>query len=502
MAAREPGRDRTTHRPNFGQFRDILAEQGRLPPRGRTLNATRKVPRHHHPAGPNVLWLMADQLRADTFGFAGHPFIRTPNLDRLAAEGMVFDRSYCSSPVCMPSRATTMTGYYLDRHGVIQNGYPMKEEMVTFPTLVREAGYRTASIAKVHCGRGAGSIWEYHEDVQDAFGATKPSKVAFDPTVYPDITFLGNEVGDDSDGVLYGCYPGPVPTTKSYQIADRAMSWLYWNDDPRPFMLRASFDDPHGPVVPPRPFYQMYDPADIPDEMVQGIAESLAAKPKNIQEYYTYTRHDRHTEDDLRRYAVEYCALVSHLDAQMGRILDYLDEMDWSDNTIVILNADHGNMNGEHGLTHKGGHNYEGVARIPTVVRWPGHVEPGSRSSALVDGVDFMPTVLDMLGIAVPTELPGHSLVPVLEGRATRIRDHAFVQWDDYGFTVVGEQYKLTWWDCDSDAELYDLKADPYEKNNLYHDPAHADTGAALLTVLNTWREQYAHLQPNMATAR
>lgn len=492
--ATEPGRDRLVERPSFGTFRNWLAEEGRLPPRERKLKSAPKVPQRHHPAGPNVLWLMADQLRADTFGFANHPFIKTPNLDRLASEGMVIDRSYCSSPVCMPSRATTLTGRYLEQHGVIQNGYPMNDDEVVFPTMVSDAGYRTANIGKVHSGRSAQKTWEYHEHVEDAFGATKPSKVAFDPSIYPDICFLGNEPCDGSDAVLYGKYPGPVPTTKSYQLATRALSWLYWNDDPRPFFLRVSFDDPHGPVVPPEPFYGMYDPADIPDEMVQGIAESLAAKPQCIRDYYHHTMHDRHDEAQLRRYAVEYCALVSHLDAQMGRILDYLEELGWADNTIVILNADHGNMNGEHGLTHKGGQNYEGVARIPTVFRWPGRIAPGSRSSALVDGVDFMPTVLDMLGIGIPEGLPGRSLLPVLEGAADKVRDHAFVQWDDYGFTVVGERYKLTWWDCDNDAELYDLQDDPLEKVNLFHEASHADTASELLAVLNEWRNVHAHV--------
>ncbi len=492
MSMKEPGRDRTSKNRGVQSFRQWLAHEGRLPPSTQP-RKQQKTPHRKHPAGPNVLWLMADQLRADTFGFANHPFIKTPNLDRLACQGMSLTRSYCASPVCMPSRATSLTGHYLTRHGVIQNGYRMNPTEVVFPTIVRESGYRTANIGKVHSGRSARETWEFHEHVQDAFGATKPSNVPFDPDVYPELKFVADEVCDYSDHVLYGRYPGPVPTTKSYQLATRAMNWLYWNDDERPFFLRVSFDDPHPPVVPPEPFYSMYAPEQVPDELVDGVAESLAGKPQVIRDYYHYTHHDRVSPHDHRKHAAVYCGLVSHLDAQMGRILDYLDELGWADNTIVILNSDHGHMIGEHGLTHKGGHVYEGVSRVPTVIRWPGHVEPGTSSDALMDGADFMPTVLDMLGIDAPAGLPGRSMVPVLTGADDAVRQHAFVQWDDYGFAVVGKRHKLVWWDCDSDGELYDLVDDPLEKVNLYHDPDCAARRDELLAVLDEWREQYAH---------
>lgn len=488
---KEPGLDRTSKTRGVQSFRDWLAHEGRLPPSTRP-RKQQKTPQRKHPAGPNVLWLMADQLRADTFGFAGHPFIKTPNLDRLASRGMTLTRSYCASPVCMPSRATSLTGHYLARHGVIQNGYRMNLSEVVFPTIVRERGYRTANIGKVHSGRGASETWEFHEHVEDAFGATKPSRVPFDPSIYPELKFVADEVCDYSDHVLYGRYPGPVPTTKSCQLATRAMNWLYWNDDERPFFLRVSFDDPHPPVVPPEPFYSMYSPDQVPDELVEGVAESLAGKPQVIRDYYHYTHHDRVSKADHRKHAAVYCGLVSHLDAQMGRVLDYLDELGWADNTIVILNSDHGHMIGEHGLTHKGGHVYEGVSRIPTVIRWPGHVRPGSSSDALMDGTDFMPTVLDMLGIEPPGGLPGRSMRAVLTGAADAVRQHAFVQWDDYGYAVVGVRHKLVWWDCDKDGELYDLADDPLEKVNLYHSPGCAPVRDELLAVLDRWREQYA----------
>jgi len=128
--------------------------------------------------------------------------VKTPNLDRLAAEGMLFTRSCCSSPVCAPCRASFLTGHYLPKTGVLTNYLRMDDSQVTFPTLLREAGYRTANIGKHHAGRSASDVWECQQTVEDAFGATKPSKVPFDPSVYPGVRFIANRVVDNSDRVL------------------------------------------------------------------------------------------------------------------------------------------------------------------------------------------------------------------------------------------------------------------------------------------------------------
>jgi len=488
MAAQEPGRDRTGKGGSMYSFRDWLHQQGRLGP-SRKKKKSHPVPNRKPYTGHNILWLMADQLRADTFGYIGHPFIKTPNLDKLAAGGAVFKNAYCSSPVCMPSRATMLTGYYLPRHGVYQNGIPMDPKMTTFVSQIEEAGYRTANIGKTHCGRPSTKIFEYHEHVEDLFGATKPSKVPFDPSIYPELKFVADEVCDYSDRVLYGKYPGPVQTTKSYILATQAMKWLYWHDEPRPFFLRVSFDDPHPPVVPPEPYASMYKPEEVPAELLDKYKESLANKPKNLQEYHAHSGHDKVTEEDHRIHAARYFGLVSHLDAQIGRILDYLDELGIADSTAVFFNADHGHMIGEHGFTHKGGVLFEGVSHIPTVIRWPGRIEPGTVVDGLVDGADVMPTLLDIAGCPVPETIPGKSMLPLAEKKCAAIRDHVFIEWDDYGFAVRDTRFKVCWWDCDDDGELYDLAADPLEKINLFHDKNFTEKRDELLAVLNEWRE-------------
>jgi len=490
----EPGRDRTGRDIGFGTFRRGLVDAGRLPPRKRAEPGSH-VPKRHYSERLNVLWIMADQLRADVFGFAGHKLIKTPNLDRLAEQGAVFTQSFCNSPVCAPSRASMATGHYLFTHGVIQNSWGMRPAEVTFPTLLRQAGYRTASIGKTHCGRGDKQIWEYSAYLEDAFGATKPSQAPFDPSIIPGIKFIGDEVCDDSDHVLYGTYPGPAQTTKTYALTNATMKWLYWHDDPRPFFLRVSYDDPHPPVLPPPPYDRMYDPDEVPAEYLACMRESFAGKPATVREFAQFQSWDRISEADHRRHIAYYLGLVSHMDTQIGRLLDYLEELDYASNTLVLLNADHGHMLGEHGMTHKGIVCYEGVTHIPTVMKCPGRFRPGMRIDALVEGVDLMPTFLDMLNVPVPTGLHGHSWVPLLDGTATSVREEAFIQWEDYGYCIRGKCYKLTWFDSDQCGEMYDLETDPWEMHNLYSDAAYTSTRNDLLERLQVWRACYAQEQ-------
>jgi arylsulfatase A-like enzyme len=474
----------------FAGFRKDLAEKGRLPAWKAKTERKEKVPVYQWSDRLNVLWLMADQLRADTFGFAGHPSIKTPNIDRLAARGAVFENSFCAAPVCAPSRATFLTGKYLFGHGVLENPAPMRGDCRTLGDYLREAGYRAANIGKTHAGRRGKDIWEYTDHFEDAFGATMPSQVAFEPENYPELTFVANEVCSNPNRVLYGTYPGGEKTTKSYQLARKAIKWLYWHDDPRPFFLRVSFDDPHPPIVPPEPFASMYAPEDVPEDLLDRWKESAAAKPATVQDWREFTHINRISEEDHRIHAARYMGLVSHLDAQIGRLVDYLDELGIADSTMIILNSDHGDMIGEHGLCHKGPYCYEGTIRIPTIF-----CVPGGRARTcddLVEGVDFLPTVLDLLGIQRPESLPGRSLAGAIRDGASLDRQYAFIQWEDYVFCIRSKRWKLTWYEADATGELYDLDADPLEKVNLWDDAGAEATRDDLLGRLDAWRETYA----------
>ncbi len=489
----EPQQEAKAPAGGFDSFRGKLVAEGRLEPLPRRRPRRRRERPVREPGDdrPNVLWLMADQLRADTMGCAGHPVVRTPHIDRLAAEGAHFTNTFCAAPVCVPSRAGMLTGRHLFAHGAVSNRHPMREGEVRFPELVREAGWRTANVGKHHAGCSAREVWSEQITVEDRFGATKPSSVPFDPANFPNVTFIANEVCSNANRILHGKYPAGVNLTKSYILSSRGVEWLRWNDDPRPFFLRVSYDDPHPPVIPPEPFHGMYGPEDVPEQIWTGQEESIRSKPSTVGEYLRYQHQDRISLQDHRRHAAAYFGLVSHLDAQIGRLLDYLDESGLADNTIVILNSDHGHMIGEHGLTHKGPFCYEGTLHIPTIIRWPRRIPPGTRVDALAHGVDLMPTLMDLLGLAPPEGLHGRSMVPLLEGGDDG-REHVFCQWEDYVFCVRGRRWKLTWYDSDGDGELYDLEADPLEKENLFGRETLADVQAGLLDALHQWRRRYA----------
>ncbi len=328
--------------------------------------------------------------------------------------------------------------------------------------------------------------------VEDAFGATKPSKVPFVPEVFPDIKFIGDMVCDHSDRVLYGCYPGPVQTTKSYILANQACKWIYWHNERRPFLLRVSFDDPHPPIVPPEPFFSMYNADDVSAPFLEQRDAELSGKSRTIRDYLEYTRYDRINNQDHRRHIACYLGMVSHLDAQIGRILNYMDELGLTDNTLIVLTSDQGHMLGEHGLVDKGLALYEGAIRVPLIMCWPNHVPAGLKIDALVEGIDFAPTILDILGITPQREIldafQGRSMKPLLEGDMSLAKNYVYTQWDDYGFCIRGKQWKLIWWDPYQEGELYDLDADPLELTNLYDQPEHFQVRTELLDKLEAWR--------------
>lgn len=496
----KPWKDRQQERgKSFSAFRNKLAEEGKLTAteenneKNKDKSSFNKnmVQKAIKKTGKmNVLWLMADQLRADTLGYMGHSIVKTPNIDRLAEEGAVFTNSYCSSPVCVPSRATYLTGKYNFSHGVLQNGYSLHKSEKLLPDYYQENGYSTASIGKTHCGRYARTIWEYYDYVEDGYGVTKPSKVPFNPDNFSDITFINKPV-DNSDCVLHGKYPAPVEVSKSYLLANEAMKWLYHYDYTEPFLLRVSFDDPHPPVVPPEPYASMYNPEELPDDWFDDNSESINNKTETVRDFWKYKDMDKISPEDHRKHAARYLGFISHLDAQIGRILDYLEELGIADNTIIVLNSDHGHMIGEHRLSHKGIFLYEGVNRVPLIIRHPDEIDSGTRYDDLIEGVDFMPTMLDLIGVDIPEDIQGQSILPILKEEAES-RDYVVVQWDDFGYSIRDQRWKLITYDSDEQGELYDLQKDPHEKVNLYQNHDFNEVKQRLIQNLNDWRKKYA----------
>lgn len=482
---------------------------------------------------PNVLWFMTDQHRHDAVGYAGHPDVRTPHLDRLAAQGIRFDRFYVTNPVCTPSRATMVTGRYPHAHGSWQVDVTLPEHEVTLPALLARHGYATAVIGKLH-------LQHFHEHYQPG----RPQEIE---SIHRNLGVppaMVDEFWRSWGGPLYGfahcelvlqhgnrCVGGGhydqwlrthhpavlasleprhalVPPTGALQswkpampaalhyatwIADRTIAYLEAHQD-EPFFVSCSFPDPHFPLAPPVPYANLYNPATLAPPLPNR--GELAVMPPHHRYYYEgrvaqipyapggvagatakdYPLHQL-PEAHWREMLAHYYGLITLCDDAIGRVLAALDRLGLSDNTIVLFNADHGELAGDHGLWFKGPFHYESILRVPMLWRWPGVIAPGGVYRGLSSAVDIVPTLLDACGLPPEAGVQGVSALPVLRGSAAPYRAWALAEHRErvpgmQTKTLVTERYKLTYYPGHTFGELFDLERDPQEYENLWATPA------------------------------
>ena len=434
-----------------------------------------------------------DQLRWDHLGCYGNAAIRTPNLDRLAGEAMVFDNAYVSNPLCMPARATLATGLTPRGHGVRTNGIPLDPRVGTVGEALRQAGYHTHAVGKLHLHTfGVAKLAETDRLDLAEWPESKKAWSEGAVTRLP-CPYYGFEsavfVGGHADGVygeyanwLAAEYPEMMPKLRGQEkledwtdkcgegafksalpdelhynryIADRTCEFLeHKARDGGPFFCWTSFPDPHHAYVAPRPYCDWYSPADMPPPTRRdGELDTLPP--------FYHTMHDvgaeqwralsgrlaptRKTDDELRHIWAMTFAMVSCTDAAIGRVLDALDRLGLADNTVVCFLTDHGDMLGDHFMVNKGPFHFDALLRMPMIWRWPGRITPGTRTSGLAGQIDFVPTVLEICGARIdegmcsitpeaPMQrdpLPGKSLVAQLEGRCQKVRDRLLIENDE-----------------------------------------------------------------------
>lgn len=480
---------------------------------------------------PNVLFIICDQLRADHLGFAGNSVVRTPNIDRLAARSVVFDNAYVSNPVCMPNRSTIMTGKMPSAHGVIFNDRSLEPDLTTFVGELRDHGWRTALIGKSHLqhglsrdsvtdlGRPPGRSdpfqegWNTLEHCERYWAGETIDPVDFYGFDHMEIT-LGHgsysgghhyqwalERGATHEQLLAGVDPDadipgrsahwwqihPAPFAEelysTHFVTDRTIafieaceaadeSWLAW----------CSFPDPHHPLSPPDPWFSAHDPADmaLPDTF-GDTGEDWAPHLSRIQQLAPSSDGDRYVapfgpdEVQCREAIAATYGMIEMIDHGVGRILDRLDELGATDDTIVVFTSDHGDMMGDHGLIMKGYMHFMGTLRVPMTVHAPG-ADPG-RIAALASSIDLPTTLLTLCGVTPFQGMQGRSLVPLMSGEASSVRDRVLVE-DDFPAgeirpqiplrtrTVLADRYKFTK-DSNGNEMLFDLDADPHELHNL-----------------------------------
>lgn len=470
---------------------------------------------------PNILLITSDQQHYDTLGI-DNSRIQTPALDRLAREGMVFDRAYCSNPVCSPSRASIITGLYPAWHGCWTIGVKLPEDVPTVGQEFERANYATTLVGKAHfqptrSEPGSESI-ECHPRLRDldfwrgfhgpwyGFSHVETGRMHADEhLVGQHYAIWMEEKGLKNWADYFAAPPTEPPKAKrrhswdlpaelhhSTWVAERTIANIERAaEQDQPFFLWSSFFDPHPPYLVPEPWASMYDPADMqPGRLTPGELERLGPhfaqtqkRPADFSAWketpwanHGFQSH-LHDEAELRKDMAVYYGMVSLMDQQIGRILDSLDRLGIADNTIVLFSTDHGHFLGQHGLIAKGAFHYEDMLRIPMIVRHPGQVPAGARSPALQSQVDFAPTFLSAAGLPVPGLMQGVSQLDVWRGRESSARDHVVVEnrhqpTKVHVRTYVDERYKITVYRGADYGEMFDLRSDPGETRNLWDEPS------------------------------
>jgi iduronate 2-sulfatase len=436
---------------------------------------------------PNVLLIMADDLNND-FGTYGHPLVKTPNLDRLAARGVRFDRAYNQFPLCSPSRVSLLTGKRPDTTRVydLQTDFrAILPDVVTLPQMFRRNGYRAARVGKIYHYGNPGQIGTSGLD---------------DPASWNEVV---NPRGVDKDeegqlvnltparglGSALAYYASPAPDEEHTdgRVAAETIALLEKHKD-RAFFIAAGFYRPHCPFIAPRRYFDLY-PIDRIAAPAPPSSSSARVPPAA---WFTTPPHWDVSEPGQRESIRAYYASISFLDANVGRILEALDRLQLAETTIVVFVSDHGYHLGEQGQWMKQTL-FERSARAPLIVAGPGVSVKGRSSPRIVEFLDLYPTLAELVRLSPPADLHGRSLVPLLRNpnaawdrpALTQVR-RGNAQTGFMGYSVRTETWRYTEWDNGKrGVELYNEVDDPNEMQNLAEDPKHRKTVAEMQRLLH-----------------
>ncbi len=448
------------------------------------------------PDRPNVILITADHLRFDTVACNGDPVVRTPNIDRLAAEGTNLTQCYAQNPVCQPARASILTGRYPRNHGVRWNSSRLDENELTMVEHFKANGYRTAVVGKhhvnqkrfadamdhvdaAHCRRN----WREREDGN--YTVTDPNQ--FEQYVrdrgyeyktgyaLPDFRKrLGAVPSDQPEDCHIDAYVGM-----------RAVEYVQSVDTDRPLFLWLGFYGPHHPYVPSGRFAHMYNPDRVPG--FHKSDDDLARKP---YEYTMYFETDNHkyrgfpdaSEQTFREMKAAFYGMVSQLDWALGLFLDCLEQRGMADNTVIVFTSDHGEFLGDHGIPAKAPFLLDCMLHVPCIYRGPG-VPHAVRSDELTESVDIFPTLCGLAGIDTPAQVQGKDCAVLLSDSPAPLRDAVYAEAVDKKCVRTGK-WKYIHYPGKPYGELYDVQADPHELRNLYDEMP--DVRARLLEVFRS----------------
>ena len=450
------------------------------------------------PLRPNIIYIMTDDHATQMMSAYGSTRASTPNLDRIAREGILFRNAFCTNALCAPSRATLLTGLYGHKNGQLSNRETFDGSQTTFPKLLQQAGYQTALVGKWH--------------------------LRSEPTGFDYWNILPGQ-GDYRNPVLIEM--GEHKSHRGYVtdiITDVALEWIRNRDPERPFALLYHHKAPHARWVPSVEHERLFEDEEIATPETFNDDYSRRAEPIRqttnrlvpglLQRYRIWgPKFGKIVPDNLegeakrswmyQAYIKDYKRVMVSVDENVGRLLDFLDQEGLSQDTMIIYTSDNGKFGGDHFMFDKR-LMYEEPLRIPLAVRYPRGIQPGREMEAFALNLDYAPTILDYAGVDIPPQMQGRSLRPVLEGRTpSDWRDMIYYQYHEapgshnvathYGIRT--DRYKLIHYSDDYGGpeawELIDLESDPLEYVNFYDDPAYATTVRGLKEQLQQLRGQF-----------
>lgn len=450
----------------------------------------------------NIIYILSDDHRYDFFGFTGKvPGLQTPNLDRLANEGVQFQNAFVTTSLCSPSRASILTGQFAHTHTVVDNESPAPKSLIFFPQYLQKAGYQTGFFGKWHMGGGAG-------EPRPGFNRW----VSFNGQG----TYYNVKLNIDGKIVQY-----PDTAYITDVLTDLSLDWLKKRDKTKPFFLYLSHKAVHADFQPAK-----RDKGHYKDIQIQYPVSMFTTATQTSKQFtrgkradgsiYTFNNKDipqwvrgqryswhgvdfmYHGQTDFDQFYIDYLETLLGIDNSVGRVLKYLKDNNLDKETLVIYMGDNGFAFGEHGLIDKR-QAYEESMRVPLLARCPALIKPSTKIKQMVLNVDIAPSILEMAGVKEPKQMQGKSFLPLLKGEQVPWRDKFFYEyyWENTfpqtptQFAIRTDQYKFIRsqgiWDID---QLYDIQKDPYEVNNLIRNPQLQDLTKKLNLDLFNWLEQ------------
>lgn len=447
---------------------------------------------------PHIILIMTDQQRFDTVGAWGYDHMVTPNIDRIAREGVSFRQAYCPAATCVPSRAATFTGRYPHTTGVYSfNPWAHHRSWVHD---LAENGYWCVSMGKMHL------------KPRDAHGGFQERVIVENPTNKD----LADGGADDDWGRYLSFHGIERPNDRHIHdpdwlkkcqgvawheeerfhsdvfIGHSAVTWIERYRGDSPVFLQVGFTGPHEPWDPLARHLAMYEDKEVPPcaERINELDGKPARHLRHLERHATTNHESRidlrgRTREEIARMKRHYFAKITTVDEQIGRVLDALENRGWLENSLLVFCSDHGELLGDHGLAYKW-LMYDPIVHVPLIVRYPGSVDRPGKSDELVSLIDVGPTVLEAAGVRVPPYFEGQSLMPLLRGEKVPARNHVFCE-DDDQMMIRSRTHKLVYYIHEESGELYDLQEDPDELWNLWDEGKHRHVRDMMVSESFAW---------------